>query len=257
MMHQYTPRGRANGFTLIEILSVLAMIVILSSMLLPSLGRARAQAYKISCLSNMRQIGTGLQLYTDDHDSYLPPAQLPQTGSPVYSWPTLMFSYVKSEQIFVCPSGEEVKTLQDTVSPAKEYCGITTNDGSSSSVRKVNKLSYGRNLIPFNGWKTPGFNNKNKSGFVRSGTTFSVHEAAVQDASGTIHIVDAWTSICSNGNSIRGIQEEIRTDRYPDDTASKVANRHFGGFSAMFGDGHVKWRRWGSTTAAEWSIQAD
>jgi hypothetical protein len=62
---------------------------------------------------------------------------------------------------------------------------------------------------------------------------------------------------CVQGNSIRGIQQEIRTDHYPDQTASKVAYRHKGGFTALFGDMHAKYRKWGSTKASEWSIQAD
>ena len=67
----------------------------------------------------------------------------------------------------------------------------------------------------------------------------------------------ATTDPCTQGNSIRGIQEEIRTDHYPDFTASKVAYRHFGGFTAVFGDAHAKFRKWGSTKASDWSIQQD
>lgn len=89
-------------------------------------------------------------------------------------------------------------------------------------------------------------------------------EAAVEDEAGTIRVFDGWGGVngaaanpCNVGNSLRAIGSEIRTDRYTTDAPSKVAARHFDGFNALFGDGHVKFRRWGSTTANEWSIQDD
>ncbi|RYH06182.1 MAG: hypothetical protein EON57_06795 [Alphaproteobacteria bacterium] len=56
---------------------------------------------------------------------------------------------------------------------------------------------------------------------------------------------------------MRAIGAEIRTDRYKTDAPSKVASRHFDGFNALYGDGHVKFRKWGSTDASEWTIQSD
>ena len=88
-------------------------------------------------------------------------------------------------------------------------------------------------------------------------------DAQIEDPAGTIHIMDSMTGAtgtadpCIQGNSIRGIQQEIRTDRYPDQTASKVAYRHSGGFVSLHGDTHAKWHKWGSTKAADWSIQSD
>jgi prepilin-type processing-associated H-X9-DG protein len=149
------------------------------------------------------------------------------------------------------------------------YLGVTVDsptpfnlcgDGTSIPLGCiVSRLSYGRNLIPNTtaAWATPGFYNGNKSGFVTTGTTLSVHEAAIEEPATTIHIVDAWTQNPGWGNSIRGIQQEIRTDRFPNYTASKVANRHSDGFNAVFGDGHVKWVKFGSTKPKDWSIQSD
>jgi prepilin-type N-terminal cleavage/methylation domain-containing protein/prepilin-type processing-associated H-X9-DG protein len=65
-------RGR-NGFTLLELLVVIAIIAILAALLLPSLTAAKQKAQGISCMDNSRQMMVALHLYGDDFSGWLPP----------------------------------------------------------------------------------------------------------------------------------------------------------------------------------------
>src|SRR5215203_5649261 len=63
---------KRRGFTLIELLVVIAIIAILAAILFPVFAQARAKARQAACLSNMKQLGTGLTMYCQDYDEIVP-----------------------------------------------------------------------------------------------------------------------------------------------------------------------------------------
>ena len=128
------PRGKNPGFTLVELLVVLAIIAILIALLLPSLKRAQEQAARIQCMSNMRTLTNSTILYANDWKDYMPfnnwgsndttgwagwlyngnvsqgakgnlqdnfTANMIKTGS--------LWKYVRSERIYRCPAHTEIQ----------------------------------------------------------------------------------------------------------------------------------------------------
>ena len=115
-----------KGFTLIELLVVIAIIAILAAILFPVFAQAREKARAANCLSNMKQIGTALQLYVDDYDETFPIVRADNPGcimiwggetfadvkgnltnpSTTEAWQICFFSlqpYVKNNNMFLCP----------------------------------------------------------------------------------------------------------------------------------------------------------
>jgi prepilin-type N-terminal cleavage/methylation domain-containing protein/prepilin-type processing-associated H-X9-DG protein len=88
-----------QAFTLIELLVVIAIIAILAAILFPVFAQAKEAAKKTSCLSNIKQISLGLQLYSTDVDDLNTPSQYGSGGantSSIVSWTTLVMPYIKN-----------------------------------------------------------------------------------------------------------------------------------------------------------------
>jgi prepilin-type N-terminal cleavage/methylation domain-containing protein len=84
---QTRPHGGRRGFSLVELLVVIATLSLLLAILLPALSQARHQARRAACAANLRQVGVAIHLYADDFAGSIPfgPSGRPVTGSNFYT----------------------------------------------------------------------------------------------------------------------------------------------------------------------------
>jgi len=134
MEHKSTFAGQ-RGFTLIELLVVIAIISILAAILFPVFARARENARRASCMSNLKQIGLGMMMYTQDFDEHV----VSHTLNSGLTWYSTLQPYVKSSQLFFCPSSDKNSGLAITtsnISYGYNYRGMTRQvAGQPSGVR--------------------------------------------------------------------------------------------------------------------------
>ena len=243
---QYT-RQTKRAFTLIELLVVIAIISILASILFPVFARARENARRASCMSNMKQIGLGLMQYTQDYDERYPPGwhcgtnasscpddsldDDPSKPSGVFvvngnssgqghyqTWMDFIYPYVKSTQIFICPSNTVVEIT--TVTPP----GPTPSYGYSFAFNNYGNYAS----VYFGGPSSPA-----PIGDPHGWSPISM--ASVTRPSEVICITE-YTRPYGYTMGPRDFRGQAAT------LTNTLVTPHLDGGNAVYADGHVKWR---------------
>jgi prepilin-type N-terminal cleavage/methylation domain-containing protein len=217
--------GRRIGFTLIELLVVIAIIAILAAILFPVFAQARDKARGSACLSNLKQIGTGLYMYLQDYDEVYPLNRFDMAGGDCkptgYTWKEAIHPYVKNYDVWVCPSAKFA-----TINP----CCY----GS-----KTIKTSYGTNgsLFDISGYrKNDGSIRWDGGAGIKLKRALSLAE--IQRPAESIWLIEQdknWAPCPDNGDWT------IPTGGAPD--------RHSCGNNWVYADSHAKWAKLASTLA--------
>jgi len=200
----------SSGFSLVEVLVVIAVLAVLASLLFPFVQKARSRALDVGCLNNLRILGSGMFAAVAENNGRFPEI-VPNPSSAGKQWDAQIAPYLDinlSQNInvrtpFVCPA-------------AKVYSG-------NSSIRLSRNLSYGYNTR------------------VGSDSGGSARPAAIQEPSKLILLADRELSEGSNESyvTLAGSNSAI----FIADSASRLAvlpyERHGGKINILFADGHV------------------
>jgi len=202
---------RSKAFTLIELLVVIAIISILAAILFPVFARARENARRASCSSNLKQIGLGIMMYTQDYDERLPRNDDGATGvgTPVDT----LQSYIKSYQIWICPS-----------------------DSSPFLLADGNKTSYAMNQVYYM--------DASQDLFEANTTGVSVASlASIDDPSGTIAFGDSsgYYQVFPSSPPAAVLNNNVSPPTFGESSGQGLfVARHLDTCNFLFLDGHVK-----------------
>jgi prepilin-type N-terminal cleavage/methylation domain-containing protein len=143
-----------SGFTLIELLVVIAIIAILAAILFPVFAQAKAAAKKAASLSNIKQQGTGIILYTGDTDDILPLAVMQDaTPNPLtydVTWVKFTQPYIKNLSLFVDPGGVVALSNNDKTPTDKPADSGPLGNRGGPRAQGGPVVSYG--MIPRGYW---------------------------------------------------------------------------------------------------------
>jgi prepilin-type N-terminal cleavage/methylation domain-containing protein/prepilin-type processing-associated H-X9-DG protein len=225
---KHNQSGRC-AFTLIELLVVIAIIAILAAILFPVFARARENARRASCQSNLKQIGLGIAQYTQDYDERFPlvsvnggvnsgvayapdPIWSPSTGESPLGWADAIQVYTKSTQILQCPS--EPNKGQSTNPNAAGYTDYWYS--SYLNQLKLSQITFPANTV------SNGDGTSSRARFNTNGVNALSYGSVQTQATG----VSLITGVSQKFSYLGG---------------GKDAQRHFEGSNYLFTDGHVKW----------------
>jgi len=175
---------KRRGFTLIELLVVIAIIAILAAILFPVFAQAREKARQTSCLSNQKQLGTAILMYTQDYDEVYPTGL--QDSWWDCTWYRTTASYVKNDGVFKCPSDPD----------------LTPNAGFTWAGPRFTYVSNGYMANRGQGWKVYGVMGMSQS-WMSGGTTTNL--ADVKRPSDTILLAERphkWNNEASNPGNV-------------------------------------------------------
>lgn len=214
---------QTKGFTLIELLVVIAIIAILAAILFPVFARARENARRASCQSNLKQIALGITMYTQDYDGTLPASDNRYfDGNPgntvnnsvIYN----AFPYIKSSQIFRCPSAPQLQA------GINAWADVATTYGFPSTT------TYGRSVMLV--------------AFMPTGNA-SLKIDEIAESSKLVMLGETKSQNTPNYDTYGyGSGSFVATNIISNDASGSsflMSNRHLEGSNYAFMDGHVKW----------------
>ncbi|MDQ3813859.1 MAG: DUF1559 domain-containing protein [Armatimonadota bacterium] len=206
-----------QGFTLIELLVVIAIIALLAAILFPVFARARENARKSSCQSNLKQIGLGLAQYSQDYDETMCPLRWcwncgigPTPTQTAMPFQALIFPYVKSAQLFRCPSITANANMNGTPYAPLNIPTIQVSYLSNGGDTGSNGPGWGRAMISLDGGTIAVSDITNPS------STIAICE----------HINNPYADLYNNGTVYSSATARLKD--------------HLGQLNLLFADGHVK-----------------
>lgn len=228
-----------KGFTLIELLVVVAIIALLAAILFPVFGRARENARRATCQSNLKQIGLGLIQYAQDYDEQQPLTTFGGNGGSnaalgIYKWMDAIYPYVKSEQVFKCPSD-----AVSAATPYRYYMNASNPSFAFGSYVYNNGYADDSNGCSAK-WGQLGPKGRKLAQIMAPATTIWIMEQNVQgggNGGGNSNNVEIWWG-SYQANPV--LATNSAGNIFLDTGSADVPQRHLDTTPALYCDGHVK-----------------